>query len=515
MKWIGLVLGVMLAYSAFGRQRLEKVIVYPSQAQLWYSLDTQLTPGYHRLIFTDLPHSIVSSSIRWRASGSIQLLEWKVNEVPTDPDDVPSFIRPIYDSMQQYDLLVDSFERMVKHYATLQQLLQANMDVKGREALLPEDVEDIYQYVDRKNQYLLARLAKFRKKASRANQFFKYWKNRWDKASKPYQRETEVVLNIRVTSARERKFRVILDFLTKNASWHPEYRITAYPKKGVMTWMLMGNIHQQTGKDWHPDTLVLTNATPQQYLYVPRLSPWYLVVRDLQQKNIAMRTFAAPEVAADPSDASSPRKVQETQEVLLHEFSVVRPPKVPSTGEAIPVMLRLFSPKVSFEYRIYPSRSSSAILTGLVDNVDQYHFIKAPAKVFIKGRYNGRTQINPFSPDNQLVVSMGSDDNVVIEKKMIRKQRRGPGISGQYTVEYRYQYMLRNHYGWDVKALAIDQVPISPDRRVKVSYRTDGGIVDDGGLIKWPMVVPARDAKQWTLEIDISYPKELQILNLP
>ncbi len=514
IRWLSVCLMVWVVGGIAAKPRLEKVVVYPSEAQLWYALDTQLAPGYHRLVFADLPHSVVRESVRWRVPKNVQLMEWSVKVVPTDPADVPPAVRAYYDSLMHYERLVDSFDRVKRHYRLLQKVLSANMDVKGREALLPEDVEDIFQYIDAKNRWILRRMDEAAEALERMEHHRDYWQKRWAEASRPYQNEGEVVVTVRVTSVRRRPFRIGLDFLVKNAAWHPEYRITAYPHKQMTTWMLMGNVEQTTGKDWSPDTLVLTNATPQQYLYVPRLTPWYLVVHEPKEGKVAARTFEAAVMEGAPPAAK--RAVTESRQMLLHEFSVVRPPRIPSTGERIPIVLRLVSPQVAFEYRLYPSSNTAAILTALVENVDQYRLIKAPAKVFIGNRYNGRTHIDPFTTDGRLVVPLGGDDRVTVEKTLVRKQKRGPGISGTYTIEYRYQYTVTNHYNWEVKTVTYDRVPLSPDRRVKVNYRADGALVDDAsGVIRWPATLGADARRKWTLEISVTYPKELQIYNLP
>ncbi len=518
MKKHFIALFALLGCGVLSGASLHKVVVYPAQAQLFYRLDTQLASGEYTLVFRGLPHTIQAQSIRWRMPRNVQLLSWETRIFPLDPSAVPPSIRSLHDSLDHYTMLVDSFERLKQHYQWLAKMLQANWSVKGKEALLWEDVDEMFKYLDRKNQWLLLQISQAKAALARAREKQQYWKKRWETASRPYLKEGEIALHVRVTTRRS--FRIGLDFLVRNASWTPEYRIRAYPQKGRLSWMLMGNIQQTTGKDWQVDTIILTNATPHQYLYVPRLTPWYLVIEEPgKKKTVATRTFDAAIPAMQKREAKATEAsptVSEQQQTLLHEFQVVHPPAVPSTGQRIPLVLRIISPQATFEYRLYPSRNENAILTALISNVDQYRLIRAQAKVFINGRYNGQVHINPFTTDNRLIVAMGSDERIKIRKKLISKQRRGPGLGGTITASYKYQYTLKNHYNWEVKTLTIDQIPISPDRRVKVSSRAGSGIEEAAtGIVKWPYTLSGNGEKSWTLEFSVSYPKDLKVVNLP
>ncbi|GEM_PF-7031750 len=514
-KLLTVFLFMSILYASGTCAALKKVVAYPAQAQLFYQLDTQLTPGVHTIIFRGLPHAINKQSIRWDLPSSIQLLSWETKVFPIDPSGVPTAIQSLYDSVKHYTILVDSFSRTKKHYMWMIKMLEANRSVKGKEALLWEDIDEVFNYFDQKNRWLLRQISIVNQRLSKAQEKQRYWQERWQAASRPYLKEGEIALHIRMNNRKAVQIR--LDFLVSNAAWSPEYRITAMPNKNRLSWMLMGNIRQTTGKDWHTDTLILTNATPHQYLYVPRLTPWYLLIRE-PGKEKAMRTYA-PAAAMPESDmarATGKPEISEQQSTLLHEFRILHPPVIPSTGTQIPMVLRIISPEATFEYHLYPSRSRNAILTARVRKVDQYRLIKAPAKVFINGRYNGQVSINPFTADNELTVALGNDERIRIQKKLLKKERRGPSLGGTITVNYRYQYTLKNHYSWEVKTLTIDQIPISTDRRVKVSTRPGNGVEDAAtGIIKWPYSVNANSRKSWTLDFSVSYPKDLKVVNLP
>ncbi|MBI3133187.1 MAG: mucoidy inhibitor MuiA family protein [Bacteroidetes bacterium] len=89
---------------------------------------------------------------------------------------------------------------------------------------------------------------------------------------------------IKVKAAAEVKAKFTLSYFVSNARWYPSYNLNVKSLDEPLLIDYQANISQQTGEDWKDVKLTLSTVDPNLSGQKPILTPWYLVLNQMNQR---------------------------------------------------------------------------------------------------------------------------------------------------------------------------------------------------------------------------------------
>jgi len=94
--------------------------------------------------------------------------------------------------------------------------------------------------------------------------------------------EPRVVIKVKAEAEVKAKF--TLSYFVNNARWYPSYNLHVKSLDEPLVIDYQANISQQTGEDWKDVKLILSTIDPNLSGQKPVLTPWYLVLNQMNQR---------------------------------------------------------------------------------------------------------------------------------------------------------------------------------------------------------------------------------------
>jgi uncharacterized protein (TIGR02231 family) len=327
---------------------------------------------------------------------------------------------------------------------------------------------------------------------------------------------------VRVDADRATSANVDLLYAIYGASWRPRYDLRGDPASGDVALALSAIVTQATGEDWSDVRLSVSSAQPGRGTDVPRLDPFWL-----QPPMMYAMPSAAPRAAgmarmemddaAPPAPPPPPMAVAEAQveiQLAATTFAVARPEDIPSDGTERKVLLTTVDLESELRHVVVPRLDPAAYLVGEVTNTAEFPLLPGEAGVFAGGAYVGELWLDTVPPGESFDVSFGPDDRVVVRRTR-EQTTTGEGVtaSRRQRASWRWGLELRSTHRAAVRVEVREQVPISPRDDVEVSWSVDRGgpapVEEDGGVLAFPVPVPAAGTARFSWGYDVTYPSDL------
>ncbi len=161
----------------------------------------------------------------------------------------------------------------------------------------------------------------------------------------------------------------------------------------------------------------------------------------------------------------------------------------------------------------YLKKSNGVFLIAQVTNWEKLPLIPGKSHIYFNGTFVGKSFINPKSLNDTLDVSLGQDQSILVErKKQEEKCVNNSNIMG-VTKSRGYDIIVKNNRNKLIKVQIIDQIPISKNNKIKVSYKLGDGWVlkEETGILEWNIEIPPGDKKSISFEFDIKHPKKFNV----
>jgi uncharacterized protein (TIGR02231 family) len=200
-------------------------------------------------------------------------------------------------------------------------------------------------------------------------------------------------------------------------------------------------------------------------------------------------TFIIPFKADIPSD-NAPHKVNVTS--------------IPLTG--------------NFSYLTIPKLSEQAFLQAKVTNKSEYPILAGPASLYLDGIFIGRSRLKAVMPNEEFDLSLGTDENISVERKLIKKFNETTGlISTKAKVTYEYLITIENKRSTIEKIVLKDQMPFSGNEEiiVKLISPLEKDIeIDEEKTLTWNLTLRPGEKREIPLKLSVQYPSDWDISGL-
>ena len=541
MKKILLLLGTIWTCNANAQQIVEKnvsskikqVRVFLTQAEINNVAQVSIGAGTSTLVFEELPAKLQQQSLQVNAKGAITIMAVKhrinylKSQAKTDK------IKKLEQDLEGLQDALNSLQVQKKIYQEEEAMILANKQVGGDQtgvsAQKLKEIADFYrQRLGEVNQKVLELNKQIKQNQEKEQQTRRQINEENAQANKP---SSEVLVTVKADAPVTANFEV--SYIVPDAGWQPIYDIRSKDTKSSAQLIYRANVYQNTGLDWNNVQISLSSGNPSIGGNKPELAVWYVsqfVGASYGYSNMrsadARKLEAVSQRAIKPTDIDRggvelEDKPSETvadfttvqENTLATEFEIALPYTIPSDGKPQLVDVQKFDMTTIYSYGSAPKLDRDAFLTARLVDWEKYNLVSGKANVYFEGAFVGETYLNARNTKDTLVVSLGRDKKVIIEREQIKDLTTKKKLSSHIKEEFAFEIRIRNTKKEKIVIRLEDQIPISNNSKIEVELLEATGAKADpvSGKLTWKLEVNPSETKILKLRYSIRYPKDMQV----
>ncbi len=495
-------------------ERIQKVIVFRNGAQIESKVSQTIDKGDHLIIIDELPNSLDENSVQVAGEGDFTIISVESKTGDNDIKKKSKAYKSLLDSIDYYDMLIDMDN--IKKYAVDQEenLLITNKNISSKQAADIVDIEDLAELYRRRLPELKKesyRLEKIIKENTLKLQAF-----RQQLAERQAGKNNKQIW-IRVSLTQAQNVRITLKYLVQDASWEPFYDVRSNDIGEDITFILKANVRQFTGVNWENVELSLSTGNPVNYTAKPVLSDWRLSLTEFVAYEQAARSESADMMQSKTlpsrninSLVATPSfiEVESVEQANNVQFNITKAFTIESDGEKKILEIQRNETKANYRYVSVPKLDSKAFLIASINEWDKFILLSGEANIFLKGAYVTKTFIDPMAIDDSLELSLGNDEGIKVERKMVKEMTSKKTFGSTKRLMQGYDITVRNTKTKGISIQIQDQVPVSTDKDVEVKFTALNANHDpETGKLTWNYVIAPAESKKMSFQIEVKYPK--------
>ena len=326
---------------------------------------------------------------------------------------------------------------------------------------------------------------------------------------------------LRVSSKKIKPVRLKCKYIVNNAGWYPTYDIRSEGTSKNVQLNYKANVYQNTGIDWENISVMISTGNPSRNNNRPILNPLYANIQ--QVNNFSQESDELEEVMEVSTTNMALKKSSAFRELstvsenqLSINFNVTNKQTVLSDGKENAMGLKSYELKTEYTYHSVPKLNKSVFLLAKISDWSNYNLVAGKANIFFEGGFVGTSYINPAVTSDSLLISMGVDNAIVIERNPIKNYTSSKFIGKNRKEKIGYEFVVKNKKSIPIKIEILDQIPVSNNKEVQVTLEEKGSATytEDIGKLLWEMNILARQTKKEKFIYTVKYPKKQAVIGI-
>jgi hypothetical protein len=196
------------------------------------------------------------------------------------------------------------------------------------------------------------------------------------------------------------------------------------------------------------------------------------------------------------------------------EIEVSEPYSIKSNGEKTLVDLKAYEVPAIYRYSVIPKLDSDAFLIAEIADWSQYSLLEGESNLYFEDGFVGRSILNASALEDTLLVSMGRDRSIAIQREKIEEYSKKRTIGSNVTETRGYEISLRNNKSQPVTLKVEDQIPVSVNSAISVSpiQLSAGSLDPQTGKVTWEITLAPGEQKKLSLQYEVKYPKSERVI---
>ena len=534
----------MLFRSKTAKAKVTKATVFLSGAEVTCSAAFQASPGINEFVFEGVSPTLDVNSLQSSAQGNIVLMdvkcETRFNTLPKKdaPKQYEKAIKAINDSLVGLNFDIEDLTNQTDALNTERTILLNNRLMKGEThrdtlALFKESIEFLRQRLNNIN----AETLRIKKELYYKNTIKQNLQTRLAVLNKidenGEQPEQEAVYTIIVTASADEATaaNVSVTFFESNAAWLPSYDLRAN-QNGTIDLNYKAEVRQRTGMDWNNVALILSTGNPSQSTQRPELNPFYLnFVSQYRNKFKTLEKVGVPVTAGATTreNYSSVNKDEDlldaktvadyvtvTEGMIQTEYDIRLKYNMPNDDNMHLVSIQNKSLKANYKYEVVPKLDVNAYLMAELTDWSEMNLIPGNARVYFDNSFIGRTMLNPTADADTLVLSLGRDRSILVNRKKLKDKTHEKVLLDEKQITCTYEITVRNQKAVPISIEVIDQMPLSNNQLIKVEPTDTGNANHDAdtGKLVWKLNVKSKESRKVQFAYEVKLPKDKSLAGL-
>jgi uncharacterized protein (TIGR02231 family) len=330
----------------------------------------------------------------------------------------------------------------------------------------------------------------------------------------PNKVENNGELTLIINSSLRGNFAFELSYQTNNARWSPRYDIHSQGYGEDLNIALKANIQQATGEDWDGIKMVLTTANPNSWNRLPELYPWVLDFVD-DRVTITLRGNAkGMEMNSISEDAMMAEYVVTPGEsATALSYTLTGDYYIPTSVTPFETMLTETNKKASYRYQIAPKFNPKAFLVAELTDWREVFPLSAPANVYFQNQLSNHTYLNLNRIDDEMLLSIGADERIVIQRKQVIDNTRRGFLGSKRTDIQDFVISVYNPRSEEIEVRLQDQIPLSRNDELVITLRDGQGATFDKetGILTWDLKIASKATKEIKFGFSAEYSKDKKV----
>jgi uncharacterized protein (TIGR02231 family) len=511
---------------------IKQITIYRQGAKITHSTEANLVVGNNEVVLQNLTSTIDANSIQVSLKGQAILLSASSRINYMSPPKSSKRIKELEDSLTILLNKLDWIMHEQEIYRGEEKLVTDNQKlVNEKEKVTAAEIAQLADFYRNRITEIRKKVYNneidFKKIGEKKMQIEQQLSELKSNKNEP---TGEIVLNINADQAS--RISITFSYLTNNAGWNPLYDIRCESTSQPVDLVYKANIYQQTGFDWNHADLIVSTGNPTLSNERPVLNPWYIDFYQPNDYSSGMQYKSARSLAPSSamnmmsvSDKSEelqqesvpvPYEVVETTNQMATEYEIKIKQDIPSDGKEHIVPISNFKVPATYVYHSVPKLDQHVFLLAKVNDYSQYNLLSGSTNLFFESTFVGQSTLNPEITSDSLLLSLGRDDRVKIERNIL-KDLTSKQLIGLNKKELKgYEIIIRNNKKLPVTIEILDQLPISSNNDIVVTPEDLGGANynADYGRLFWKIDLASGETKKLRFVYSVKYPKDKQVTGL-
>lgn len=190
-------------------------------------------------------------------------------------------------------------------------------------------------------------------------------------------------------------------------------------------------------------------------------------------------------------------------------FVIKKPYSVASDSDITAIEINTFTLKAAYEYFAAPLVNENVFLTTTFSDWEQYQLLPGEASVYFKGGYAGKTTIDPYTTQKEMVISLGIDPNITVTRKQNKNFKSKSFTGSNRILDRTYDLEVKNNKTTAIDLKLMDRIPISQNKEIKLDdiVLNDADYEKTKGLLTWKLKLKAQETSKKQFSFQVKYPK--------
>lgn len=514
MTWLFLLIAPLYAKSSEIKPEidLKKVIIYPQGAIIKKELKFKAQVGDNILNISDLPADLIDESVNisTKDAKGVKIIDVKIEKTFLRKI-TQEKIKTLEKKLEELDDTITKNQDELDTLKTSIEFLRKSSPFSQNFKTTEAEVESFAKYLERSLKERLDKVSKIEKTIKKLNEEKVSIEKELSelKSSRDFSKIITIIFN--TDNPGEHIFE--LSYMVNNASWKPRYdlRIESQPKNFEI--IHLAEITQNTQEDWQDVQLEISTAKPH-YRPLPELYPWYIDVYKLEHPVI----YKGMEIAKsmDIEEYIEKKEPEIKEEISSFTFIVSKKVSIPSDGKPHSITIKTATNDIILKYSAVPKLSPYVYLSGDFKNPLPYPITSGVMNIYIDGRFVNKINFKKqILPDEQVNLSLGVDESIKIERKLVKKFTEYTGIlSKEKRINYEYEIDITNGKKTEINLDLRDQFPVSRNEKIKVIRelpKENEAKIEENGIIHWDLKLKPKEKKVLKVKFSIEAPKDMEI----
>jgi hypothetical protein len=196
------------------------------------------------------------------------------------------------------------------------------------------------------------------------------------------------------------------------------------------------------------------------------------------------------------------------------EIEVAEPYSIKSNGEKTLVDLKAFEIPANYRYSVIPKLDKDAFLIAEISDWNQYSLLEGESNLYFEDGFVGRSILNAAGLQDTLLISMGRDRSIVVQREKMEEFSKKRTIGSNITETRGYEIKLRNNKSQTVTLKVEDQIPVSVNSTITVEAieLSSGKLNPQTGNVTWEITLAPGAQQKISLQYEVKYPKSERVI---
>ena len=201
---------------------------------------------------------------------------------------------------------------------------------------------------------------------------------------------------------------------------------------------------------------------------------------------------------------------------LSIDFNISGKQTILSDGKENLVALKNYDMTTEYIYHTVPKLDKGVFLIARISDWTNYNLIPGKANIFFEGAFVGTSEINPAVTADSLMISMGLDNSIVVERTPIKEFTSSKFIGSNTKQSFGYELVVKNKKSVPIKIEILDQIPVSQEKGIQVELEEKGSAeyTSDIGRLLWTLDVSGGQSKKERFIYSVKYSKQSKVTGI-